>query len=70
MNINGQNGLACLTFIPKEADAVKVYPLPHMYVLKGAYCARAARARHAREALGLTPPPRAAPAHSQSSSPT
>ena len=34
MNINGQNGLACLTFIPKEANAVKIYPLPHMYVLK------------------------------------
>ena len=34
MNMNGQNGLACLTFIPKDAEAVKVYPLPHMYVLK------------------------------------
>ena len=34
MNMNGQNGLACLTFIPKDNEAVKVYPLPHMYVLK------------------------------------
>lgn len=35
MNIDGQNGLACLTFIKKEsADATKIYPLPHMYVLK------------------------------------
>jgi succinate dehydrogenase (ubiquinone) iron-sulfur subunit len=34
MNLDGQNGLACLTFIPKGAEAVKVYPLPHMYVLK------------------------------------
>jgi len=50
MNIDGQNGLACLTFITKGAggggapaaaagagagaDASKIYPLPHMYVLK------------------------------------
>jgi succinate dehydrogenase (ubiquinone) iron-sulfur subunit len=42
MNINGQNGLACLTFINKDKDnqnilkndAIKIYPLPHMYVLK------------------------------------
>lgn len=35
MNIDGANGLACLTYIKKdEADAHKVYPLPHMYVLK------------------------------------
>jgi succinate dehydrogenase/fumarate reductase-like Fe-S protein len=34
MNMNGQNGLACLTFIPKDSEATKVYPLPHMHVLK------------------------------------
>jgi succinate dehydrogenase (ubiquinone) iron-sulfur subunit len=44
MNIDGQNGLACLTYISKppaggasasaSADATKIYPLPHMYVLK------------------------------------
>jgi succinate dehydrogenase (ubiquinone) iron-sulfur subunit len=53
MNIDGQNGLACLTYISKPpaggasasssssssasaaaADATKIYPLPHMYVLK------------------------------------
>lgn len=38
MNINGQNGLACLSFIQK-ADAevvneIKLYPLPHMHVIK------------------------------------
>ncbi|KAL7442916.1 hypothetical protein ACHAXH_009030 [Discostella pseudostelligera] len=41
MNINGQNTLACLCYIePKGAkkssggDVTKIYPLPHMYVLK------------------------------------
>ena len=39
MNIDGVNGLACLTYIPKgeeakSADAVKIYPLPHMHVVK------------------------------------
>ena len=40
MNINGQNTLACLCYIdPKgekksSGDVVKIYPLPHMYVLK------------------------------------
>ena len=34
MNMNGQNGLACLTAVPKGDEAVKVYPLPHMYVIK------------------------------------
>ena len=35
MNIDGANGLACLTFITKgEAEPHKIYPLPHMYVLK------------------------------------
>jgi succinate dehydrogenase (ubiquinone) iron-sulfur subunit len=37
MNINGQNGLACLSFIQKdgqESEPIKLYPLPHMYVIK------------------------------------
>lgn len=38
MNINGSNGLACLTFIEKdthtETDAIKIYPLPHMHIIK------------------------------------
>jgi succinate dehydrogenase (ubiquinone) iron-sulfur subunit len=35
MNINGQNTLACLCRIPTEAASdVKIYPLPHTYVVK------------------------------------
>jgi len=35
MNIDGSNGLACLTRIPKESSgAVSVAPLPHMFVVK------------------------------------
>lgn len=43
MNINGQNTLACLCYIdPKgednkkssSSDVTKIYPLPHMYVVK------------------------------------
>mmetsp|Transcript_34445 Transcript_34445/g.61901 ORF Transcript_34445/g.61901 Transcript_34445/m.61901 type:complete len:287 (+) Transcript_34445:75-935(+) len=40
MNINGQNTLACLCYIdPKgekktSGDVTKIYPLPHMYVVK------------------------------------
>ena len=35
MNIDGQNGLACLEYINKSSSApTKIYPLPHMYVLK------------------------------------
>jgi len=34
MNIDGTNGLACLTFIRPDTVPMKVYPLPHMYVLK------------------------------------
>ena len=35
MNINGSNTLACLCYVDKEsADATKIYPLPHMYVVK------------------------------------
>merc|ERR1712072_527846 len=33
MNIDGTNTLACLCKI-SDADRVKIYPLPHMYVLK------------------------------------
>merc|ERR1719375_2502757 len=33
MNIDGSNTLACLCKI-SEASTVKIYPLPHMYVLK------------------------------------
>lgn len=35
MNINGQNGLACLTNINQHpGKANKVAPLPHMFVVK------------------------------------
>lgn len=40
MNINGQNTLACLCYIDPQGekkssgDVTKIYPLPHMYVLK------------------------------------
>ncbi|KAI0008908.1 succinate dehydrogenase ubiquinone iron-sulfur protein-like protein [Xylariaceae sp. FL0662B] len=36
MNINGTNTLACLCRIPKEdtSKEMKIYPLPHMYVVK------------------------------------
>ena len=34
MNINGENGLACLTKIPKDTKVTTVRPLPHMYVIK------------------------------------
>jgi len=39
MNINGRNTLACLCYIEstdgkKSNDVTKIYPLPHMYVLK------------------------------------
>lgn len=36
MNIDGSNTLACLCFINKDApkEATKIYPLPHMYVLR------------------------------------
>lgn len=33
MNINGVNTLACLTPLKKH-DKIKIYPLPHMYVIK------------------------------------
>ncbi|MEM7750230.1 MAG: succinate dehydrogenase iron-sulfur subunit, partial [Pseudomonadota bacterium] len=34
MNINGTNGLACLQAIDDVQGAVKIYPLPHMEVVK------------------------------------
>ena len=42
MNINGRNTLACLCYIEPKGekkssdggDVTKIYPLPHMYVVK------------------------------------
>lgn len=35
MNINGVNTLACITKIdPNPSKPLKIYPLPHMYVVK------------------------------------
>lgn len=35
MNIDGQNGLACLTKVDRDhTKATKVAPLPHMFVVK------------------------------------
>ena len=34
MNINGTNTLACLCEIDKDADQIKIFPLPHMNVLR------------------------------------
>lgn len=34
MNINGQNSLACTTSLDDVAGEVKIYPLPHMPVIK------------------------------------
>jgi succinate dehydrogenase (ubiquinone) iron-sulfur subunit len=35
MNIDGVNNLACLSYIEKDTSkATKIYPLPHMYVIK------------------------------------
>jgi len=34
MNINGTNTLACLCYIDSSSEATKIYPLPHMFVLK------------------------------------
>jgi succinate dehydrogenase iron-sulfur subunit len=33
-NIDGVNTLACTAYIPKEAGELKIYPLPHMPVVK------------------------------------
>jgi len=34
MNINGINTLACLSHIDAGSAPIKIYPLPHMYVVK------------------------------------
>jgi succinate dehydrogenase (ubiquinone) iron-sulfur subunit len=34
MNIDGSNTLACLCYIDKGTEAVKINPLPHMFVVK------------------------------------
>ena len=35
MNIDGKNGLACLTKVERDPSAVtKIAPLPHMFVVK------------------------------------
>jgi succinate dehydrogenase (ubiquinone) iron-sulfur subunit len=34
MNIDGTNTLACLKRIEKDSTPMKIYPLPHMYVIK------------------------------------
>jgi len=34
MNINGANTLACICKISDDAKPMKIYPLPHMYVVK------------------------------------
>lgn len=35
MNMNGTNGLACLTAVDRNvAKPAKITPLPHMYVVK------------------------------------
>lgn len=34
MNINGKNTLACLCYIDKDSSSSKIYPLPHMHVVK------------------------------------
>jgi len=34
MNINGGNTLACLAHIDQSSAPLKIYPLPHMYVIK------------------------------------
>jgi succinate dehydrogenase (ubiquinone) iron-sulfur subunit len=34
MNIDGKNTLACLCYVSKGDEAMKINPLPHMYVIK------------------------------------
>merc|ERR1711968_206478 len=34
MNINGRNTLACLDRIDRDSSTMKIYPLPHMFVVK------------------------------------
>jgi hypothetical protein len=34
MNIDGTNGLACLNKVPRDANTIRVSPLPHMFVIR------------------------------------
>jgi hypothetical protein len=34
MNIDGTNSLACLRFVDKSTPVTKIYPLPHLNVIK------------------------------------
>ena len=34
MNMNGVNGLACLTYIGTSSDPMPIYPLPHMPIVR------------------------------------
>ena len=34
MNIDGKNGLACLTKVEKDSSSSKISPLPHMFVVR------------------------------------
>lgn len=34
MNMDGTNGLACLTKVEKDANPSKISPLPHMFVVR------------------------------------
>ena len=35
MNIDGTNTLACLSYIKADSKPSKIYPLPHMYRVRG-----------------------------------
>ena len=34
MNMDGRNGLACLTKVEKDSSSSKISPLPHMFVVR------------------------------------
>ena len=34
MNIDGVNNLACLAHVTEASEVTKIWPLPHMYVVK------------------------------------
>lgn len=34
MNMDGLNGLACLCKVPRNANTVRISPLPHMFVVR------------------------------------
>ena len=46
MNINGRNGLACLTSLAELDDEVSIYPLPHLPVVKDTESAYFLKALH------------------------